>query len=77
MQWLPAWQARAYAEIYIEKKANPFTFSEAGKILEISDERRLAKTLARLRSSGYLIVTRDPTDSRKKLFILFDEVPIG
>jgi hypothetical protein len=74
MQWLPPWQARAYARIYVEKKAKPFTFSEAGKILEISDERRLAKTLARLKSYGYLLVTRDPTDSRKKLFRLLDPV---
>ncbi len=74
MQWLPPWQARAYARIYVDKKAKQFTFSEAGKILEISDERRLAKTLAMLRSSGYLLVTRDPTDSRRKLFSLIDPV---
>jgi len=72
MQWLPPWQARAYARIYIDKKVTPFMFSEAAEILEISDERRLAKTLAMLRSSGYLRVTRDPTDSRRKLFNLMD-----
>lgn len=43
-------------------------------MLEVSDERRLAKTLAELRTSGYLLVTRDPTDSRRKLFNLIDPI---
>src|SRR3984893_8197092 len=74
MQWLPPWLARAYAKIYIEKRLDPFGFSQAARILHISDERRLAKTLAKLRSSGYLQATRDPTDSRRKLFNLLDPV---
>jgi hypothetical protein len=74
MHWLPPWLARAYAKIYIEKRVDPFGFSEAAMILDISDERRLAKTLAMLRSSGYLQVTRDPVDLRRKLFNLLDPV---
>jgi hypothetical protein len=72
MQWLPTWLARIYTKIYLQKREDPFTFTEAAKILEISDERRLAHALARLRSYGYLRVTRDPTDSRRKLFNLLD-----
>ena len=74
MQWLPPWVARAYAKMYIEKRVDPFGFSQAATILGISDERGLAKTLAKLRSSGYLQVTRDPVDSRRKLFNLMDPV---
>lgn len=74
MHWLPPWLARAYAKIYLEKRVDPFGFSQAARILEVSDERRLAKTLAKLRSSGYLQVTRDPADSRRKLFNLLDPV---
>lgn len=74
MKWLPPWLARAYAKIYIEKRVDPFGFSQAARILGISDERRVAKTLAKLRSSGYMQATRDPADSRRKLFNLMDPV---
>ncbi|MCL5068416.1 MAG: hypothetical protein M1368_08715 [Thaumarchaeota archaeon] len=74
MRWLPPWLARAYAKLYVEKRVGSFGFSQAARILEVSDERRLAKTLAMLRTSGYLQVTRDPTDSRRKLFNLLDPV---
>ena len=74
MQWLPTWLARIYAKIYLQKREDSFTFTEAAKILGISEERRLAHALARLRSYGYLLATRGPTDSRKKLFNLVDPV---
>jgi hypothetical protein len=74
MHWLPPWVGRAYAKIYFEKRVDPFGFPEAAMMLDISDERRLAKTLAKLRSSGYLQVTRDPSDSRRKLFKLLDPI---
>jgi hypothetical protein len=74
MQWLPTWLARTYAKIYLQKREASFTFAEAARMLGISEERRLAHALARLRSYGYLRVTRDPTDSRKKLFNLLDPV---
>jgi hypothetical protein len=76
MKWLPPWLARVYAKIYVEKRGDPFTFSEAARMLVMSEERRLANALTRLRSSGYLRVTRDPTDSRRKLFNLLDPVSI-
>ncbi len=72
MLWLPTWLARVYAKIYLQKREDTFTFSEAARILEISDERRLAHAFARLRSYGFLRVTRDPADSRRKLFDLLD-----
>jgi len=72
MRWIPPWLAKAYARIYAEKKMGVFEFSEAARILEIEDERPLAKTLAMLRSSGYLTVRRDPADTRRKLFRLVD-----
>ena len=74
MHWIPPWLARAYARLYLEKRVDSFSFSQAATILEVSDERRLAKTLAKLRSNGYLQVTRDPADSRRKLFNLLDPV---
>lgn len=72
MRWVPPWLAKPYARIYAEKKTGVFEFSEAARILEIEDERPLAKTLAILKNSGYLTVRRDPADSRRKLFRLID-----
>jgi hypothetical protein len=72
MIWIPAWLAKAYARIYSAKKTGTFDFSEAAKILGMKDERPLAKTVAKLRSFGYLITRRDPVDSRRKLFRLID-----
>ena len=72
MKWAPPWLARAYARIYAEKKSGFFEFSEAGRVLEIKDERPLAKTLSKLKASGYLSVKRDPIDPRRKLFKLVD-----
>ena len=74
LQWLPTWLARIYAKIYLQKREESFTFSEASRMLEISEERRLAHAFARLRSYGYLLVTRDPTDLRRKRFNLLDPV---
>jgi len=74
MEWLPPWLARAYARIYAEKKTEQFEFAEASAILVIQEERRLAKTLARLKASGYLTARRDPVDARRKLFKLIDPV---
>ncbi len=72
MEWLPPWLARAYAKIYAEKKKEQFEFSEASRILAIQEERSLAKTLTRLKTSGHLTVRRDPIDARRKLFNLVD-----
>lgn len=72
MIWLPPWLAKAYAKIYSAKKTETFDFSEAAEILGIKDERPLAKTMAKLRSHGYLITRRDPVDPRRKLFTLID-----
>jgi hypothetical protein len=72
MIWIPPWLAKAYARIYYAKKTETFDFSEAAEILGIKDERPLAKTVAKLKSFGYLIARRDPVDSRRKLFRLID-----
>jgi hypothetical protein len=72
MIWIPPWLAKAYARIYSAKKTETFDFSEAAEMLGIKDERPLAKTVAKLRSSGYLITRRDPVDPRRKLFRLMD-----
>ncbi len=72
MIWIPPWLAKAYARIYYAKKTETFDFSEAAEILDIKDERPLAKTLAKLKSFGYLIARRDPVDLRRKLFRLID-----
>ena len=69
---MPPWLAKAYARIYARKKTGEFGFSEAAEILEIEDERPLAKTLSKLKSSGHLTVKRDPLDPRRKLFRLVD-----
>ena len=74
MEWLPPWLARAYAKIFAEKKTGQFEFAEASRILGIKEERRLAKTLTRLKACGYLTVRRDPVDARRKLFNLIDPV---
>jgi hypothetical protein len=70
--WIPPWLAKAYARIYSAKKTETFDFSEAAEILGIKDERRLAKTVAKLKSYGYLVTRRDPVDPRSKLFRLID-----
>ncbi len=72
MIWIPPWLAKAYARIYYAKKTETFDFSEAAEILGIKDERPLAKTVAKLKSHGYLITRRDPVDPRRKLFTLID-----
>ena len=72
MIWIPPWLAKAYARIYSAKKTETFDFSEAAEILGIKDERRLAKTVAKLKSYGYLVTRRDPVDPRSKLFRLID-----
>ncbi len=72
MMWIPPWLAKAYARIYSAKKTETFDFSEAAEILSIKDERRLAKTVAKLKSYGYLVTRRDPVDPRRKLFRLLD-----
>jgi hypothetical protein len=72
MIWIPPWLAKAYARIYSAKRTETFDFSEAGEILGIKDERPLAKTVAKLKSSGYLTTKRDPIDPRRKLFRLID-----
>ena len=72
MIWIPPWLAKAYARIYYAKKTETFDFSEAAEILDIKDERPLAKSLAKLKSFGYLTARRDPVDSRRKRFRLID-----
>lgn len=72
MIWIPPWLARAYARLYVAKKANTFGFSEAGRILELDNKVPIAKTLTRLRTFGYLTTRRDPIDPRRKLFRLVD-----
>lgn len=72
MRWVPPWLARAYARLYATKRNETFGFPEAGTILQIKDERSLAKTLAKLKTSGCLTVRRDPIDPRRKLFKLVD-----
>jgi len=70
--WTPPWLARAYARLYASIGTNTFDYSEAGPILELSDKRLIATTLAKLRTFGHLTVRRDPTDPRRKLFKLID-----
>ena len=72
MIWIPPWLARAYARLYVAKKADTFGFSEAGRILELDNKVPIAKALAKLRSFGYLTSRRDPIDPRRKLFRLVD-----
>jgi hypothetical protein len=65
----------SYEEDSFSTVVNDFRrFSDAERILEISDERRLANILAKLRPSGYVQATRDQTDSRRKLFNVLDPV---
>jgi hypothetical protein len=72
MRWIPPWLAKAYAIIYAEKGTQEFEFAEAARLLQINAERTLAKTLFKLKVSGYLAVRRDPTEPRRKLFKLID-----
>lgn len=72
MIWIPPWLAKAYARIYSAKRTETFDFSEAAEILGIKDERPLAKTVAKLKSFGYLVTRRDPVDPRRKMFKLVD-----
>ena len=70
MKWIPEWQAKSYASIYVEKNTNTFDFEEAKSILKIDDKIMLSKRLGRLEESGFLISKRDPVDRRKKYFRL-------
>jgi hypothetical protein len=72
MRWLPPWLAKAYSRIYAQKKTGVFEFQEAAGILNIKDERPLAKVLTKLKTSGHLTVRRDPVDPRRKFFKLVD-----
>lgn len=72
MKWIPPWLAKAYARLHLAKGRDIFDFSEAGAILELKDKRPIGKTLAKLRTFGYMTVRRDPLDPRKKLFRLVD-----
>jgi DNA-binding transcriptional regulator PaaX len=67
---LPTWLKERYVLLWKHTKGKSFTYGEALKILKEKDERRLSITLSRLNKSGWLEVSIDPKDSRKRIYKL-------
>lgn len=70
MEWIPAWAAKSYALLYVEKGTSWFDFDEAKSILKIKDKKIESLNLKRLEKAGFLISKKDEVDRRKRYYRL-------
>lgn len=67
---LPKWEMLMYARLWNSFKNKNFTFDQAKKLLKKKNERAISVFLSDLKKFGWLIVSLDPKDSRKRLYKL-------
>jgi hypothetical protein len=67
---LPKWLFLRYARIWKEKNSAEFGYDEIRALLRERDDRTLSVILSDLRRNGWLEVTLDPLDARKRTYRL-------
>jgi len=68
---LPKWIMKHYSKLWSKFKDNQFTHQQAEELLKITNT---SIVLSRLKKYGWLELTLDPNDSRKRLYKLKDPV---
>jgi len=67
---LPKWAMQRYSKLWVSFKSKEFTYDEASKILKEKDENLVRVVLSYLRKYGWLEVSFDPKDNRKRIYKL-------
>jgi len=68
LRYLPKWIMRRANMLWGRFGSRKFTFAEAEKALDGDDSRMAAVVLSELKRSGWLDVTVDAENARKKLY---------
>lgn len=68
---LPKWVMRRYSVLWSRFGINEFTFEQAHKALNI-DKPILSLLLSEMKRAGWIKVSIDPRDSRKRLYELVE-----
>ena len=66
---LPRWLMLRYAKLWRAFGESEFTFSQAGDVLS-EGSHRLSVVLSELKRRGWLTVSIDPSDSRRRIYKL-------
>lgn len=67
---LPKWEMLMYAALWNKFNSKSFTFDLAKKLLKGKKERAISVFLSDLKKFGWLEVSLDPKDSRKRVYKL-------
>jgi len=69
-QPLPRWLFRRYAKLWKERGEGKFDYDAARQTLKEKDDKTLSVILSELRKHGWLEITLDRADARKRIYQL-------
>ncbi|MCF7798479.1 hypothetical protein K9M74_01100 [Candidatus Woesearchaeota archaeon] len=67
---IPKWMQIKFSQLWSAFESRGFTMAECQEILEENKREVVAVVLSRLKATGWLEVTSDPKDNRKKTYHL-------
>lgn len=67
---LPKWEAKKFAILWRTFETKEFTNEQADKVLNEEDKHLLSVLFYDLKKNGWIEVSRDNTDKRKKIYKL-------
>lgn len=67
---IPKWLMKRYSKLWKKFKETTFTFEQALTSLKEKDERILSVVLSDLKKYGWIDLTLDPKDGRKRIYKL-------
>jgi len=67
---IPRWLMEKYALLYREYNNREFSFKDAMKTVKEKEKAYMSMALSEMRKSGWLTITIDPKDARKRLYKL-------
>jgi hypothetical protein len=73
---IPKWVWKRYAKLWQKFSDKPFTFEQAKKELKFLDRNTISVMFNELKTAGWIAVSLDEEDSRKRVYNLINPVQI-
>lgn len=73
---IPKWVWKRYAKLWQKFSETPFTFEQAKKELKFLDRNTISVMFNELKTAGWIAVSLDEEDSRKRVYNLINPVQI-
>ena len=73
---IPKWVWKRYALLWKKFEDKPFTFEQAKKELKFLDRNVISVMFNELKTAGWIVVSLDEEDSRKRVYTLVNPIQI-